>query len=227
MRNLFFRNHLILDWILPLTLLAVVAPFSRNIDLDISHYFFDPTKGQFSSHPFFQFFYVWGLLPGQIFGIGAILLFILSYLTTQFKQWRKPALQVILTIALGAGFITHTILKESWKRPRPKQLEQFGGTENFRPFYQPEFGTTGQFKSFPSGHSAMGFCFFALTVQGRRQRSKMLFWGGLVLALAFGIGLSLTRMAQGGHFFSDTLVSACLMWVVAATSDWLLYRSNS
>lgn len=227
MSNLFFRNLLVWDWVLPLALLAMVAPFSGAMDLATSHYFFDPASGQFSSHPFFHFFYVWGLLPGQVFGIGAILLFMLSYLATQFKQWRKPALQVILTIAIGAGFITHTLLKENWKRPRPKQVEQFGGTETFNHFYQPDFGVDGQFKSFPSGHSAMGFCFFALAVQGRRQGNRSLFWGGLALALTLGIGLSLTRIAQGGHFFSDTLVSACLMWVIAATSDWLLYPSES
>ncbi|MBA3238392.1 MAG: phosphatase PAP2 family protein [Parachlamydiaceae bacterium] len=226
MSNLFFRNPLIWDWILPIALLAVIAPFSGAVDVAISTYFFDPATREFSTHPFFRFFFVWGLLPGQVFGIGAILLFMLSFVFKQFKKWRKPALQVILTIAIGAGFITHTLLKENWKRPRPRQVEQFAGTEAFRPFYQPDFVVNGNFKSFPSGHSAMGFCFFALAVQGRRLHNRPLFWGGLALALTLGISLSLTRIAQGGHFFTDTLASACLMWVIAATSDWLLYPSE-
>lgn len=222
MSILFFRNLLLWDWMIPLALLAIVAPFSGTLDLTISNYFFNAETKQFSQHPLFQFLYVWGLLPGQVFGIAAILFFILSYRVQEFKKWRKPALQVIFTLAIGAGFITHIVLKENWKRPRPRQVEQFGGTEPYSPFYQPKFNVTGHFKSFPSGHSAMGFCFFVLAVQGRHQRNRPLFWGGLALALILGVGLSLTRIAQGGHFFSDTLASACLIWMVAATSDRLM-----
>lgn len=224
----YFTNKMIFwDIAIPLLLLAIIAPFTPDLDLTFANYFFNQQTKQFSSHPFFVFMYKWGVLPGQMIGIAAILVFLLSYFSQRFVSWRKPALVMILTIGVGAGLITHVFFKDHWKRPRPKQIEQFGGTESFRAFYEPNFSASGNFKSFPSGHSGIGFCFFALAIHGRRIHNVGLYRGGILIALTLGIGLSLTRIAQGGHFFSDTLASACLIWMVAAISDWLLYRSSS
>jgi lipid A 4'-phosphatase len=222
----FYRNTLFLDWAIPLILLAIIAPFTPEIDLALARYFYDPVQKSFSNHPFFSFFYDWGVLAGQIFGIAALCIFLLSFLVQRIAKWRRPALYIGLTIAIGAGLITHAVFKDHWKRPRPKQVEEFGGTEAFRAFYQPNLTAEGNFKSFVSGHATMGFCFFALAILGRRYGNKRLFYAGLFLALALGGGLSLTRIAQGGHFFSDTLAAACLMWITAATCDWWLMRSS-
>jgi lipid A 4'-phosphatase len=219
-------NSLFLDCAIPLVLLLVIAPFSAEIDLTLAHYFYNPIRHAFSDHAFFTFFYQWGLLPGQIFGIVAFFIFVFSFIIRKLSKWRRPALQVGLTLALGAGILTHAILKDHWQRPRPKQVEQFGGTEPFRPFYQPNFWVKGKFKSFPSGHAAMGFCFFALVIQGRRTGNRRLFFLGLFLAFGLGICLSLSRIAQGGHFFSDTFASACLMWMTAALSDWAITKAR-
>lgn len=218
---------LFLDCAIPLILLALIAPFTPEIDLALAHYFYNPAQNTFSNNAFFTFFYKWGLLPGQIFGVAALFVFLLSYRIQRLSKWRYPALQIGLTIAIGAGLITHAVLKDHWKRPRPKQVEEFGGKESFRPFYQPNFTAEGKLKSFPSGHAAMGFCFFALAIQARRGGHKELFFTGLFLALGLGICLSLSRIAQGGHFFSDTVVAACLMWMTAAICDWALMGRRS
>lgn len=215
-------NLLALDCLVPLLLLLSIAPFTPKIDLALAGYFYNPVRKSFSSDAFFTFFYMWGVIPGQILGLAALFVFIFSFVSSKLAKWRKPALQVGLTFALGAGLITHAVLKDHWKRPRPKQIEQFGGTASFRPFYSPNFTAEGNFKSFPSGHSAMGFCFFALSIQARRQGNRKLFYSGIFLALSLGFCLSLSRIAQGGHFFSDTLVAACLMWVTAALCDRIL-----
>ncbi len=175
---------------------------------------------QFSNHPFFTFFYDWGLLPGQLLGIGALIALILTFYKPRFKQFRYPALVIGLTIAIGAGLITQVLLKDHWKRPRPKQVEQFGGSESFRTFYEPNFTAKGNFKSFPSGHCTMGFCFFAVAILGRRLQNRKMFIGGVLIAFGLGVCLALARIAQGGHFFSDTLAAACLMWITASTCDY-------
>lgn len=217
-----YLNPLFLDCAIPLALLFMVAPFSAEIDLALARYFYIPVQQTFSENGFFTFFYKRGLLPGQLFGVAAFFVFVFSFIIPRLSKWRRPALQVGLTLAIGAGILTHAVLKDHWKRPRPKQVEQFGGTEPFRPFYQPNFTAKGNFKSFPSGHAAMGFCFFALAIQARRVGNRRLFLLGLFLALGLGGCLSLSRIAQGGHFFSDTLASACLMWMTAALCDWAL-----
>ncbi len=160
-------------------------------------------------------------MPGQLLGIAAFIGLILSFLKPKFKYLRYPALVIGLTIAIGAGLITQVVLKDHWKRPRPKQVEQFGGSEPFRTFYEPNFTAKGNFKSFPSGHCTMGFCFFAVAVMGRRLRNRKLFLVGLGLAVSLGVFLALARIAQGGHFFSDTLAAACLMWITAVCCELL------
>ena len=42
-------------------------------------------------------------------------------------------------MAIGVGLFTHILLKDHWGRPRPKQVTQFGGTQEFHPFYKPNF----------------------------------------------------------------------------------------
>jgi membrane-associated PAP2 superfamily phosphatase len=214
------HKTLFFDIAIPLLLMTMIAPWTSQFDLAFASYFYDPSSTQFSSNPFFTFFYDWGLLPGQLLGIGAFIALILSFYKPKFKYLRYPALVIGLTIAIGAGLITQVVLKDHWKRPRPKQVEQFGGSESFRTFYEPNFTAKGNFKSFPSGHCTMGFCFFAVAVIGRRWQSRALFLGGLGLAISLGVFLALARIAQGGHFFSDTVAAACLMWITAACCEY-------
>lgn len=217
------KSRIFLHWLIPLSLLLLIAPFSSQIDLTLSSFFFNEESKNFSHNTFYQFVYQWGMLPAQVVGVLMLLLFILSYGISSLKKWRKSALFFILTLAIGAGAVT-TVFKEEWKRPRPRQIVEYGGTEPFKPFYQPNFMAKGSFKSFPSGHCAMGFYFFALAILGKRLQNRFLFIGGLCLAFGMGITLSVTRIAQGGHFFTDTLAAACFMWITASTCDWLLYN---
>src|SRR5262245_5143429 len=123
----FFRNHLFFDWLIPIVLLLCVLPFSESLDLSVSNYFYDPVNHHFSQNAFYRFIYNWGVIPGQILGVGAGLAFVCSFLSKHAKKWRKASLAVALTVAIGSGFIVHVPLKEYWKRPRPRQIEQFGG----------------------------------------------------------------------------------------------------
>ncbi|MBA2728223.1 MAG: phosphatase PAP2 family protein, partial [Parachlamydiaceae bacterium] len=159
--------------------------------------------------------------------VAATLFLGLSYIVSGWKKWRPYALLLILPMVLGAGIITHSLLKDHWGRPRPKQIENYGGDNAFRPFYQPNITLEVQpFKSFPCGHCSMGFYFFAVALLGRRLGSRLLFATGITLALSLGIALSITRIAQGGHFFSDTMATALIMWMTAFACDWLLFKET-
>lgn len=216
-----------IGWLLPIIAMILIAPFTPAMDLAISHYFYSPDTG-FGTNPFYTFLFNYGPIPAQITaGLAAIVL-IISFFSIKFKTWRRPAACLVLTMAIGAGLIVHAILKDHWGRPRPKQITEFGGTQMFRPFYHPNiFNQPEPSKSFSCGHCSMGFYFFALALVGRRLHNKTLFLSALTIAIVLGSLLSLTRIAQGGHFFSDTLATALVMWLTAYACDRWLYSPSA
>lgn len=216
MRIFFFKQRF---WLWPLLAMAIITPFTPFLDLDITRHFYSSDK-KFSTNGFYSFLYNYGVIPGQLLFIASALVFLASYIFTQWKKFRGPALTLILTLAIGSGLITHALLKDHWGRPRPKQVIEFGGTQPFRPYYMPNlFHQPEPSKSFSCGHCTMGFYFFALAFIGRRLETQTLFWIGIILGLFLGGLLSLTRIAQGGHFFSDILISALVMWLTAYICD--------
>ena len=73
----------------------------------------------------------------------------------------------------------------------------------------------------------MGFYWFTLTVVGWYERKRNLIVLGTFLALSLGAFLSVTRIAQGGHFFSDVLVAGILMWWTAWVVGYFIYREDT
>lgn len=205
-------------WLIPLLLLILIAPFSAFLDLGIENYFYQSNGGKFYSGGSVQTLFVWGILPGWLLAIAGLgLLFVKNSAT------KRIGLYLVLCLAIGSGLITHLALKDQWGRPRPRQIEQFDGSATFRPFYSPNFSATEPYKSFPSGHATMGFYFFSLGFVGYHLKKRWLFVIGISLALILGSLLGLGRMMQGGHFFSDVLISGLLMWLTAALlSKYLL-----
>ncbi len=211
-------------WWGPLLLVLLVTPFTHFWDLNLTRFAF--SEKAFSSHAFYQFFYDWGELPAITLSIGALLVVIAGVFSAKFRGWRKEALYLFLTFAIGGGLITNAVLKEYWGRPRPKQVTEFGGTHEFRPYYSPNFQRTEPLKSFPCGHCTTGFYFFSLVFLGRRLNKRWLTILGWVLAFGLGFALSASRIFQGGHFLSDTLIGAVIMWYSALIMDWLLYSES-
>lgn len=217
-------------WTYPALFTLLITPFTPWIDLSIARFFYansnDPVE-HFISGPVLNFLFEAGPIPANLTaGLAAILL-ILSYLFNNLKKWKNPCLVLLLTYALGAGLIINGGFKEYWGRPRPKQVEEFGGHDAFRAYYQPNFHQKQPSKSFTCGHCASGFYFFALALVGRRLKKPSLEKGAFILAFGLGILLSISRMMQGGHFFTDTLFSALIMWYTALCIDWLTYKGEA
>lgn len=175
-----------------------------------------------------QFLFRYGELFGLFSGGLAAFCFLLSFPCTKLKKWRPASLTLTLTLILGAGLITNTLLKGYWGRPRPKQIIEFGGHHTYRPFWRPNFERDREpQKSFPSGHVAMGFYYLSLCLVGKRYKNPFLFRVGLCLTVGLGGSLMITRVAQGGHFVSDVLASALLMWLVALLMDRVVSISRN
>lgn len=220
------RQHLL--WVVPTILFILLTPFTPWLDLSLSQANFSEQTGTFRSGPFLDFMYHRALLPGQLLIAGSLIGLLLSYTLRRFRTWRKPALFLVLALAIGAGFITHAVLKDHWGRPRPKQVIAFGGMQEFRPIWKPNFTHQPEpSKSFPCGHCSMGFAFFAFYFLGKRLRKPWLSLLGLSMALILGVGLGITRIAQGGHFFSDVVATALIMWLTAYVFDWVIFEEES
>lgn len=114
-----------------------------------------------------------------------------------------------LTVALLVGplLLTNVMLKPIWGRVRPFEVAEFGGATPFTPAF--EVATRYGGHSFPSGHAAMGFFLLAfcepIRDPCRRHRFRRLAWGA-------GLVVGLCRVAQGGHFLSDVLVTGLIIY---------------
>ncbi len=216
-----------LKYFLPIIILLILTPFLSKLDLIIAHQFFQPAAGSgglfqenFITHTLYKF----GMMPAFLISGVAGLYFLLSHFYLSLKKWRAPSICIILNLLLGPGLIINILFKGFWGRPRPIQLALFGGGQDFRPFYLPNFSEQASyFKSFPSGHCTMGFFFFALCFIAMRLKNKPLFYIAVFITLVLGLLLTYTRIAQGGHFFSDTLWAAGLMWYITLGIDWFVY----
>src|SRR5581483_11332039 len=107
----------------------------------------------------------------------------------------RQALYVVLVLGLGAGLVVNFVLKDHFGRARPRNIFEFGGAEKFTPaFVLSDQCDTN--RSFPSGDAAAAFFPLALALALGRRRFLRL------TTAAFGVLVSLARVAAGVHFFS-------------------------
>jgi lipid A 4'-phosphatase len=213
----FFRGILI-----PIFLWIAFTPLSAWLDLKISHAFYE--QGSFISHPFWNWLYIYGIWPAWVLFGFALLGLALSF-SRAYHFWRRGCLFLILSYAIGSGLIIHAGLKEHWGRPRPRQVIEFGGVQPFRSYYQPNLSNQPEpSKSFACGHASSGFYFFALAFIGAIYQSRFLYWLGWGGAWGLGGLLSMVRIVQGGHFLSDVIASALIMWLTSWCLAYFMLR---
>ncbi len=193
-----------MNWLIPLIIFLIFLPFSIALDLATTDFFY---SDGFSNPSWAKFIYRFGILPGWLLIIAAAV--------ALFTRFRREGLYILLVLGIGSGLFCHAILKESWGRPRPKQVIEYGGYAPYSPVWKIAPKEAEHQRSFCSGHATMGYLFFTLYFIGRRRQNNLLAIIGLLLAISLGGVLSLTRIVQGGHFLSDTLVSALIMWLSA------------
>ncbi|MDY6947929.1 MAG: phosphatase PAP2 family protein [Pseudomonadota bacterium] len=120
---------------------------------------------------------------------------------------------LFLVLILGAGLIVNVLLKDHFGRARPRDIEEFGGSKRFTPAFVISSECDNNC-SFSSGEGAAGFFSLALAMALSRRRAALL------SSIAIGSVVSLSRVAAGAHFFSDTVVS---FFVMAILADGLYY----
>lgn len=209
-----------------LPVLAVMALFIAypEIDLVVSHWFYDPARGGFwlGENTWVKAIgYITGMASAAFVGICFLLYF--YGIPRKRIYWgidRKLIIYFSLVMVIGPLLLVTLGFKEFWGRPRPVDTVEFGGEYAFTPFYVPSHACHTDC-SFPSGHSSRAFFFLALAFAAYRLHPKRsIAHKILVAALLFGLLTAVQRIIAGRHFITDVTVSAFILAYVS----WVLYR---
>ncbi len=190
-----------------------------NLDIKLQAYFYSSSEGWFLKFkPFWDYFYRYGIFPGYLFGLAGLVMIAVSYWNTKYVQYRRAAFMLVYTLVLGPGIIINLGLKDHWGRPRPFEIKEFGGKQQF--LCVCVLGQSEGGKSFPCGHCSMGF-FLAVPYLIFRKRKRKLAYTFLISGVLYGLLIGLSRMIAGGHFPSDILWSGGIVWLVALTGTYI------
>lgn len=208
-------------WIAPLFIILLVFPFLKKIDLYFAH--LAQTHFQYATSSFVLFFYRYGYLICYVIVFPALIGLIGSCFLRRWRSYLPVYLYFILSLTVGGGIIINVALKHHWPRPRPIQVKQYAlSYPSIYPAFSKKQGYSDNFRSFPSGHVAAGAFLISIYFIGKRYQNKALKKIGIYSACFFTASLSGTRILQMGHYFSDTLASAIIMWYVCLAFDWLI-----
>ncbi len=210
-------------WV-PAVVLAILTAvcWSTDVDLAMLRLFFS-SAGSATKNPWplgqvcpWKLLYYWGEYPGLALGCGGLVVWGLSFRWLKWARWRDPGLFFALLLMVGPGILVNWVLKPCLNRPRPYDVTQFGGPRPFLRVWQPghpvrQPGHDDTDASFPSGHAAMGFYLMAPAFVCYRRRPRLAA-AFVALGLCAGGALGVARMAAGGHFPSDVLWSAGVVY---------------
>lgn len=139
-------------------------------------------------------------------------------LISYIRKPKKQKLLFILSVILIPSIIA--IGKKYTNIYCPESLEIFGGD---RPYIRvfgnyPENFTDKPGKCFPAGHASGGFALMCLYFIWNKWK-----YFGLTIGILLGWIMGLYQMAKGNHFFSDTLVTMEVAWLIILLLQNFLY----
>lgn len=212
-----------LEFFILLVCTLLASYFFRNSDLDFwaARYFYHPENAADfwpkQNESLWLFFYHAAPWLTGILMAGSLAVLVTALFKPSYLKFKKYSVFVFLVVALGPGLFVNSIFKPYWGRPRPREVIELGGHQQYREFYRPNLGGPG--KSFPCGHCSVGFAYGVLFWLMRRKNLRLGILAGLTsvgLGLAMGVG----RIAAGGHFFSDVIFAGLIVYWVC---HWLYY----
>ncbi len=213
---------------IPLLLMASLLIFEPStLDLGLARLMYEPNSGFIGAKSFFleDFLHDRAKQLVIVFGVLAIIGFVLSFVWHRLRVWRRRLGYLVL--ALGVSTAVVNPMKTLTAVQCPWDLQAFGGQEQYSGLLESRPTTANPGRCWPGGHASAGFSlialFFALRdIKPRTARVCLIF------AITLGSVFSLGRMLQGAHFFSHNLWTFLFDWLICTLCyGLLLYRSSS
>lgn len=194
-----------------------------GVDLAVSGLFHDPVRGfALSGEPLLK-----ALRKSSSLVLGLILFGVLVLLATQALRRRRRGRAsarrgwfLLAGLVVGPGLVVNTLLKDNWGRPRPVQIDAFGGEAAYVDVWRMSEACQTNC-SFVSGESSSAAWMVAALVLVPAPWRRWAAWP----VVAYAAALSLNRLAFGGHFLSDILLSWAITGLVLAVLHRLMVAS--
>jgi membrane-associated PAP2 superfamily phosphatase len=209
----FYAWHVGFPLLLGLLLIAVFE--ATTLDRMLSDLFYDPAAREFPLRRdgfLEQIVHRGGRYLVVLVAVGALGIWASSFVRAGTRPLRRPALYVLLCLALGPGIVAG--LKTLTNKHCPYDLATYGGFAEYTRLFESAPPGQKPGRCFPGGHASGGFALMAFYFVWRRRRPG---WAAaaLVSGFAYGFSLGFGRIMQGAHFLSHNLWAALVCWFVA------------
>ncbi|QIB32829.1 phosphatase PAP2 family protein [Ancylobacter pratisalsi] len=209
----FYRDNRVLTFVYLTFLISAVFIIAPSIDLAVSRLFYVPGEGfPLARVALLQDLRNAGSYVSVAVGIVLGVVLLLKLLNPMRPSLFAPrfSLYFVMLYLLGPALLVNGVLKNFWGRPRPKNVDEFGGQLPFVDAWS--FGEhIFSHRSFVSGEAATIACLIPLALYlPRPWRRQVLVLLGLVAA-----AVSMNRVAAGAHFLSDITISTALVLTLA------------
>jgi lipid A 4'-phosphatase len=203
---------------------GVICAVDPQLDLDIAAPFFHrapPTLFAANAQPWVQHTREAARVVIALLVLPAVLAILGKLIWPRRRMLieARAAVFLIATLALGPGLLTNVVLKDHWGRPRPIDVQQFGGAYRFTPWWDPRGGCPDNC-SFIAGEPSGAFWTLAPAALAGPELLPLAYGA----ALAFGVGVGALRIAAGAHFFSDVVFAGVFMYLLIWLVHGLIYR---
>ena len=210
--------RILIALIAALVLVAAVFALWPGLDLAVTRFVYDNGGFWGGSQAARDARDVFRLAPFWLLG-GLVLLWLGRRLTGRIPA---PSCRALLflgaSLAIGSGLIVNLGLKDHSHRPRPVHVREFGGDEEFRPWFRFD-GACRKNCAFASGEAASSAWMIAPALLAPPPFQGVAVAGAILYAVA----ASALRVAFGGHFLSDVLIGG-LISAITVMAIWRIYR---
>jgi lipid A 4'-phosphatase len=120
------RNVLLCGWLVAMLSLL-------GVDTIVSGYLYSSSAGWAYGDEFpWRILYDYGVVPAYATAVLSLALLIVGCIKEKAACYRRISIFCLLVFLLGPGLIVNVILKDHWGRPRPRQVDLFGGTMQYQ-----------------------------------------------------------------------------------------------
>jgi len=159
-----------------------------------------------------------------LLGISFLIALIFFRKTAAVQTYKKG----IVVVLLCAIFIPLVVggLKKYTNMPCPKNEQRYGGiypSTKVWEHYPKNFHQPSSICCYPAGHASGGFALLSLFFLFKQRKNKQL---ALLFALTIGWSMGMYKMLIGNHFFSHTVITMLLAWLIVLLVSKFVYKNS-